>query len=58
MNKTKQDHDTCCMTTKTIVTMYRYETADGGVFEGGVYYPDGSDRGVSYEALFDGITLK
>jgi len=36
----------------------RYEAADGGVFEGGVYYPDGSDRSVGYEALFDGITLK
>merc|ERR1711981_163769 len=36
----------------------RYEAADGGVFEDGVYYPDGSDRSISYEALFDGITLK
>ena len=36
----------------------RYEAADGGVFENGVYYPDGSDRSISYEALFDGITLK
>ena len=36
----------------------RYEAGDGGVFEDGVYYPDGSDRSISYEALFDGITLK
>jgi len=36
----------------------RYEAADGGVFEEGVYYPDGRDRSISYEALFDGITLK
>merc|ERR1712192_312958 len=33
-------------------------TADGGLFVGGVYYPDGNDRSVGYEALFDGITLK
>jgi len=36
----------------------RYESADGGVFENGVYYPDGNDQTVSYEALFDGFTLK
>ena len=42
----------------TIVTIKRYEAADGGVFEEGVYYPDGRERSISYEALFDGITLK
>merc|ERR1712180_535294 len=36
----------------------RYESAGGGVFENGVYYPDGNDQTVSYEALFDGFTLK
>ena len=58
LNKTRWDHDICCVTTKTIGMIKRYEAADGGVFEGGVYYPDGSDRSVGYEALFDGITLK
>ena len=38
--------------------LQRYESADGGVFEEGLYYPDGTDTSVSYEALFDGFTLK